>query len=340
MKINNVSKSKRCETCHQQDCFDPLANHCFRCNDRREPVRNANNRANAIKQWFISFPKHILAAALILFLVSTLGGVAWLYKTGVIGRSVEATETIDPIFEEIRKGSVEDVEKLIKAQPRRLSIRDKWGRSPLHYAVSLREAAIIDLLIRQDANLNALDEDGNQPIHTWSMTNYQDDKVFKLLLQSEKIDVVNNNNENLLHLAAENGREFAAERIIEELTERYKRDPEARGKYLKSFLDAKNNAGQTPLLKACSAGNTSLVKMLIKNGASLSVTDLKGNTPLHYAVKSGANDLVEFFIMQNLDTTAKNRDGDSPEALAQILEKSDISQLFNIYSQKTASHKH
>jgi hypothetical protein len=31
MKIRYQSPARRCEICHQSDCFDEISNHCFRC---------------------------------------------------------------------------------------------------------------------------------------------------------------------------------------------------------------------------------------------------------------------------------------------------------------------
>ena len=47
--------------------------------------------------------------------------------------------------------------------------RDDWGKTPLHHAVSFRELAAADLLVRAGAEIDAADETGMTPLHTAAM---------------------------------------------------------------------------------------------------------------------------------------------------------------------------
>ena len=50
-------------------------------------------------------------------------------------------------------------------------------------------------------------------------------------------------------------------------------------------LDRKNKDGKTLLHTACTNGHFTIVRLLLKHGASLHVTDNDGNTPIDYATK-------------------------------------------------------
>ncbi len=53
--------------------------------------------------------------------------------------------------------------------PETVHDRDDWGKTPLHHAVSFRELAAAELLVRAGAPLDAPDETGMTPLHTAAM---------------------------------------------------------------------------------------------------------------------------------------------------------------------------
>lgn len=52
--------------------------------------------------------------------------------------------------------------------------------------------------------------------------------------------------------------------------------------YLTSFVDRK---GRSPLHACCLLGDDAIMRLLLKNGADVEVTDSDGNTPIHFALK-------------------------------------------------------
>jgi ankyrin repeat protein len=415
-----MKNAKRCKKCYEIDCFDPDTNTCWRCElveiEERKALENREKKKTERKNRLIGLLKYIVKTSLVIFLVGSVGSILWLYINGVIGATPAAIlpmPQLDPIFEAIENNSARQVELLVHEQPRRLALREpKRGWSPLHMAVSLGNKEVINALLTKGANVATLDRMGNEIIHIWAASNYKDENVLNLLLsRGATLDALNDSNKNLLHLAAENGQELPIKRFIQELDKKYfskttqvsveraaynrrgryigtqtvwesrtAEDLDTKKSYIKSFLDAKDNAGETPLLKlsklpkekwgiannlavtlinkgadvnldnsakitpllaACSAGNTSLVKILIQRGANIYIADDKGNTPLHYAVQNGANDLVEYLIIiQNSNVTVKNTSNETPEALAIKLKKYDVAQLFSIYRNRTNDNNH
>lgn len=54
-----------------------------------------------------------------------------------------------------------------------------------------------------------------------------------------------------------------------------------------SLIEARDNAGRTPLMYACAFGALPLVKLLLDKGANRNSRDLRGLTPLHAAAAGG-----------------------------------------------------
>lgn len=72
----------------------------------------------------------------------------------------------------------------------------------------------------------------------------------------------------------------------------------------KDVLDIQNNLYQTPLHLACYLNQPSVVKSLVKKGASLELQDQHGNTALHVACEQGrfdcANDMISLVCSKKL----------------------------------------
>ncbi len=75
-------------------------------------------------------------------------------------------------------------------------------------------------------------------------------------------------------------------------------------------LNAVNNDGQTPLVKAVLEGNTEAVKMLLDRGADVNLADEKGNTALIYACILNKPEIINALLARpELDVRAKNEAG-------------------------------
>ena len=62
----------------------------------------------------------------------------------------------------IQKGDIETVRAILKVNPDLVRKRDRWGRTPLHYAMDVNNAEIIECLIESDADVEATD------IYSWT----------------------------------------------------------------------------------------------------------------------------------------------------------------------------
>ena len=74
-------------------------------------------------------------------------------------------------------------------------------------------------------------------------------------------------------------------------------------------IDLVDHAGQTALYYACERGYTELVELLLKHGASHTITDLNHTSPLSIAAKMGHSDIVLTLLMNgaNFDDRAHDQ---------------------------------
>lgn len=119
--------------------------------------------------------------------------------------------------------------------------------------------------------------------------------------------------ETPLHKAAQFGRGRAAE-MAELLLAGGKAD-----------VNARDNGGKTPLLRAVIADNMGVVKVLCDHGADVNAKDGNGFTPLHEAA-CGNKEVVEVLLAYGADPNAKDEIGVTPldnarsyEEIAQLL---------------------
>lgn len=70
-----------------------------------------------------------------------------------------------PIHDAARLGTREDVERLLKADPKLRDARTEMGSTPLHYAALNENSGPLKALLAAGANINARDKEGATPLH-------------------------------------------------------------------------------------------------------------------------------------------------------------------------------
>jgi ankyrin repeat protein len=102
-----------------------------------------------------------------------------------------------------------------------------------------------------------------------------------------------NNVEEQLIMAAYSGDEGACRRLIARETN----------------VNAKNDAGVTPLHVAAAWGHIGICELLLASGAEVDARDAWGNTPFLNAAKKGHYAILNFLALSGADIHVRNRKG-------------------------------
>src|SRR6185436_4705997 len=117
------------------------------------------------------------------------------------------------IFAAIKKGDLEKVKALLKANPDLVFTKDHTDWTPLHYAAHWHQRDIAELLLVNKADVNAQASDGLQPLHCASAQGYND--VAELLLaHNADVNAKDNDGMTPLHFAADEGHKNVAELLL------------------------------------------------------------------------------------------------------------------------------
>jgi ankyrin repeat protein len=207
--------------------------------------------------------------------------------------------------------------------------------TPLHDAVSKGDAAAVERLLAQGANVNAADEYRATALHVAAGTG--DVKIAGMLLaKGASLSAQDSGGNTSLHIAAANGKVAVMKLLIAAGAEVDARtqmggftplhsaalagDAEAAKLLLASGADpnAKDamGTGDTPLHCAAMKGHEKVVAALLDKGAQVNGAGRSGLTPLHYAAHEGYMVIVELLLARGADVNLRDRRGDTPLMMA------------------------
>jgi uncharacterized protein len=165
------------------------------------------------------------------------------------------------------------------------------AESPLADAVEKADRAVIRLLLKQHADINATQVDGMTALH-WAA--YLDDFETAKLLVKAQADAKATNRYGVtpLSLACQNGNSAIVELLLEAGA-----DP-----------NTALRGGETVLMTAARTGKPGSVKALLARGANVNAKERRGQTPLMWAAAEGNTEVVELLIKAGADIHAKLAD--------------------------------
>ncbi len=194
------------------------------------------------------------------------------------------------------KGDVAKVQTFIQGGAD-VNSKDRFGCTPLHWAVRAGTSDVADFLVARGADVNARDDHGLSPLLAASRLDLIKVLVSKGADVNAKDDTFGYTKLNGACLFG-NDMDLAAFLVSQG-----------------ADVNTKNNWGITPLLGASMKGNRELVELLIAHGADVNMGYWNG-TPLLAAAAAGHTDVVTVLIAKGADINASDNQGRTALAVA------------------------
>ncbi|XP_046563655.1 uncharacterized protein LOC124272501 [Haliotis rubra] len=209
------------------------------------------------------------------------------------------------------------------------------SRTPLHTACSEGTVGVVRFLLDRQADVSAVDEDGNTMLHLACGRDDTSKDIIRLLIESgANISSLNKENKTPLHVLCEK-RHDSRSVVISDLLEceapvnsldMHGRTP------LYLLLDGgfcleevellidngtkvglKDHFEETAIHVACRSSNCTAVKMILANGGVLQARDQHGLSCLHHAVSVMNNgDVVKYLLQHGLQVNTVDTNGNTP----------------------------
>lgn len=167
------------------------------------------------------------------------------------------------LHEAISSGNPKIVQLLLKRTGVDFNVKNFYGETPLHYAVTsqkIAKAMVVLLLKYTGVDVNAASFEGDRPLHL--AISQGDSEIVELLLADKRINInaTNKKGQTPLHLAVEENNEEMIKLLLKDK---------------KININATDKKGQTPLHWAVEENNEEIIKLLLNDNRT--ITTLKDN---------------------------------------------------------------
>nr|AOR81469.1 TRPA1 [Nilaparvata lugens] len=202
--------------------------------------------------------------------------------------STQQHDLSTPVHLACAQGAIDIVRLMFGLQPQEkalcLQSCDVQKMTPLHCAAMFDRAEIVQFLIQEGADINAMDKERRSPLLlAASRGGWR--TVLALIRLKANIHLKDFNHRNILHLVVMNGGrldEFATEVIKAQSTED-----------LQELLNEKDNMGCPPLHFASRESHIRSLENLIRLGACINLKNNNNESPLHFAARYGRYNTVK-----------------------------------------------
>lgn len=141
--------------------------------------------------------------------------------------------------------------------------KPKFTFSALITACSEGQTSTVQLLLKNDADVNLCDGEGNSPLYVACVTGY--DEIVQLLLENgANVNLCNENGFTPLCEASKDGRDNIVKLLV------------SKG----ANIDMYTKEGTSPLSLACQNGHNNIVKSLLSYGADINFCETKSDTSI------------------------------------------------------------
>lgn len=190
------------------------------------------------------------------------------------------------------------------------SVDDK-GRTPLMMAAETNNAEIVDLLLKNKADPNIKNQDGNTALHVAAQKGNH--SIIQVLLLQGKTDphILNKTDRTPLQVAVQNKQIDVVKIILNNV----------------SNSPAKEADSTVALMLAAEAGYAPMITPLLASGLNVNTKDIDGNTPLMLASKNGHISVVVALLREGAKVNELNKHKESARMLAMVNGHEVIEQL-------------
>ena len=213
----------------------------------------------------------------------------------------------DLLLQASKDGRIDDIKRLLAAEPAAIACRAASGETPLMAALYRGHQDVVAALVEAGAPLDIFAAAALGRI----------DVVDASLVSSPA--VVNSyayDGWTPLHLAAFFGHTAIVERLL--------------GAGADLAAVSRNSLRNTPLHAAVAGGHVDGSLLLIERGAPVNVADAGGHTPLHIAAEAGYVPIVKALLDRGADAHAVDAEDRTPLARAAARNHTEVIDLINV----------
>uniref|UniRef100_A0ABD2XP94 RNase H type-1 domain-containing protein n=1 Tax=Trichogramma kaykai TaxID=54128 RepID=A0ABD2XP94_9HYME len=172
-------------------------------------------------------------------------------------------------------------------QALRVNVRDKWGKTLLHYAAHFENMELAESLLRRGVDPNLADVKGSTPLHM-ALVSGNKTAVELLLKNGSHANVANKDGRTPLHLvSSRKNRDTGLAKLLFKYSGLSQRT---------MSIDARDAFDNTPLHRALMNEHEKLAELLLRKGADASLVNKDGLTPRQIIDQKGYKDLANIFF--------------------------------------------